>query len=170
MHEDRIHGPTINPAQPPPRACGPGPGEVISAGGDVDCDRQLPPKDGKGHLPPHLPWAERPGGAGGGCPCLPSRLVAGAACFPFLEKAVYIPAWKIHRDCRPYWDFRPRKKRKILPINNWRTRLPLLGAMALVALPAIALLLVPHVRDVHRQQAPKYYKDLQASLKLYRAT
>ena len=32
MHEERIHGPTINPAHPPPRAHDPGLGNGISAG------------------------------------------------------------------------------------------------------------------------------------------
>ena len=85
MQEALIHGPTINPAHPSPRATGPGLDDVISAGGDVDWDlwdahlrtyfgSPMPPEDAHvgQRCTPLYPWAARPRGAGAACPRLPS--------------------------------------------------------------------------------------------------
>ena len=80
----------------------------------------------RGQLPLN-PRAERPGGAGGVSPRLPSRLVAGDACFPSLDndRTMRIPAWRIHRDFRPYLEMGNQ-----FLIKKRYTRLPLLGSGA----------------------------------------
>ena len=112
MHEDRIHGPTIDPAHIPPRACGPGCGDAISAGGDHAGNPPLLPEDGNesGEATHSLPRAAWPRGAGEACSHLHSCLALRASHLPIVRGARCCNTF-LCRDHKTTWPCRPSSTR-----------------------------------------------------------